>query len=198
MANSDTPKGLKPLRYLSGAPYNGKVRMYLLPSSDGTATFIGDAVTLAGGGGAAGTVVYGYDVEGMPTIKQAAAGSTPVGVVVDFLPNPDSLAPNYRTSSTNRIALVCDDPNVVFEVQEDSVTSTLAATDIGTNADITVGSGSTTTGISAMELDSTTTSTVTATLRVLGLVRRPDNAIGSHAKWEVIFNEHMYKGTTGV
>ena len=74
MANSDAPSGLKPIRMITGAPYNGQCRMYLIPSSDGTAVFIGDAVTMNGSAGSAGTVVYGMDVEGMPTVIQAAAG----------------------------------------------------------------------------------------------------------------------------
>jgi len=198
MANVDAPKGLKPIRQLDGSPFNDQVRMYLVPSTDGTATFIGDAVKLAGSAGAAGTVVAGQDVEGLPTIAQCAAGNTPVGVVVGFLPDPTNLTLLYRASSTNRIALVADGPDTIFEIQEDSVTSTLAATNVGENFDIVVGSGSTTTGVSAMELDSNTGSTVTATLRVLRLVKRPDNAIGTNAKWEVMFNEHAYKGVVGV
>ena len=208
MANIDAPSGLRPVRHLDGRSWNGSTRMYLVPSGDGTALFVGDAVKSGGSAGAAGTVVNGIDVEGMQTVIQAAAtDALIVGVVVGFLPNPDNLMLKYRVASTNRIALVCDDPTVVFEIQEDSVTNTLVADDIGENADLIVGAGNTTTGMSGMELDSGDHKTATAQLRILGLVKRPDNNMGDNAtsasstyvngKWEVLINEHAYKSTTG-
>ena len=48
MANSNSPFGLKPVRYRSGATYNGKVTPYYIPSSYGTALFIGDPVVKTG------------------------------------------------------------------------------------------------------------------------------------------------------
>ena len=208
MANSDAPSGFRPVRHLDGRSWNGSTRMYLVPSGDGTALFVGDAVKSGGSAGSAGTVVNGIDVEGMQTVVQAAAADTLiVGVVVGFLPDPDNLMRKHRAASTNRIALVCDDPTVVFEVQEDSVTNTIVAADVGENADIIVGSGNATTGMSAMELDSSSHTTATATLRILGLVKRPDNSQGDNAtsssstylnaKYEVLINEHAYKSTTG-
>jgi hypothetical protein len=50
----------------------------------------------------------------MPTIAVAAAGDTLRGVVVGFLPKQSDLTVLHREASTNRIALVVDDPNVVF------------------------------------------------------------------------------------
>ena len=208
MANVDAPFGLRPVRHLDGRSWNGSTRMYLCPSGDGTAVFVGDAVISGGSAGAAGTVVNGIDVEGMQTVVQAAATNTLiVGVVVGFLPDPDNLMRKHRAASTNRIALVCDDPTVVYEIQEDSVTNTIVAADIGENADLIVGTGNATTGISAMELDSGDHKTGTAQLRILGLVKRPDNNIGDNAtsasstyvnaKFEVLINEHAYKSTTG-
>ena len=208
MANIDAPSGFRPVRHLDGRSWNGSTRMYLVPSGDNTALFVGDAVKSGGSAGAAGTVVNGIDVEGMQTVIQAAAtDALIVGVVVGFLPNQDNLMTKYRVASTNRIALVCDDPSVVFEVQEDSVTNTLVADDMGENADLTVGSGSTTTGMSAMELDSSDHKTATAQLRILGLVKRPGNTQGDsatssastnvNARYEVLINEHAYKSTTG-
>lgn len=198
MPNVDRPFGLKPVQHLDGSPFNGKVEMMLLPSGDGTATFIGDAVKSGGTAGAAGTRVNGIDVEGMATIAQAAAGDTVVGVVVGFLPNFSDLSVKHRVASTNRIALVATSPDIIFEIQEDSDGEDLAATAVGGNADLVVGSGSATTGVSAMELDSSSKVATTAQLRILGLVQRPDNAIGSQAKWLVIINEHERKATAGV
>ncbi len=199
MANADIVRGAFPVGQLDGSPFTGKVNMYLVPSGDGTAMFIGDFVKRGGSTGAAGTVVAGQDVEGMPTVIQAAATDTLlVGVVVGFLPDPTNLSLRHRLVSTNRIALVADSPNTIFEIQEDSVGGALTADEVGENADITVAAGNTTTGLSGMELDSSDHKTATAQLRILSLAKRADNAIGTNAKWNVVINEHAYKTTTGV
>lgn len=198
MANTDRPFGLRPVSMLSGAPWNGQVNMYLVPSSDGTAIYVGDPVKSGGTAGAAGTVVNGQDCEGMPTIAVAAAGDTLRGVVVGFLPLQTNLETLHRAASTARIALVVDDPNVVFEVQEDSGGAATAAVDVGENADILYTAGSATTGQSAVELDSSSHVTSSAQLRILGFVKRPDNAIGTNAKLLVLINEHELKSTSGV
>ena len=199
MANADIVRGAFPVGHLHGGPFNGKVNMYLCPSGDSTAVFIGDFVKRGGSAGAAGTVVYGQDVEGMPTVIQAAATDTLiVGVVVGFLPNQDNLNLRYRVASTNRIALVADAPDTVFEIQEDGEVAALTADEVGENADIIVAAGNTTTGLSGMELDSSDHKTATAQLRILGLAKRADNALGTNAKWNVVINEHAYKTTTGV
>ena len=187
MANTDTPRGLRPVRHRNGAPYNGAANLYFIPATDGTAVFLGDAVKLAGSA----------DAEGVPTVAQAAAGDTICGVVVGFEANRDNLALTYRVASTARYVWVADDPDLVFEIQEDSDGGALAAADVGNNADIIVGSGSTVTGLSGMELDSNTKGTATATLRIMRLVPRADNEIGTNAMWEVMINEHRFTTTTG-
>ena len=192
MANSDRPSGFKPVKHLSGSPWNGKANVYYIAAAEGTNTFIGDAVVLAGSA----------DTLGMyPTVAQAAAGNTTiVGVVIGFglqpelMMNPDNLSMKYRALSTAMYCLVVDDPFVIFEIQEDSVGNNLAATEVGLLTNIVVGTGSTTTGKSAMELDSSGTATDTAgQLRILRAVNRPDNALGAHCKWEVLIVEHAYR-----
>ena len=91
MANVDRPNGLTPVKYLSGAPYTGKVNMYVIDNGNDTATFIGDLVKLAGAGGDA-TRVNGIDVESYPTVIQAAAGDTAVRARTRFAPG----ASNWR------------------------------------------------------------------------------------------------------
>lgn len=198
MANLSRPNGLRPVKTLNGAPWNGQVHMYLCPSADGTAIYVGDAVKSGGTAGAAGVFVNGQDVEGMPTIARCAAGDTIRGVVVGFLPKQSDLSVLHREASTNRIALVVDDPNVVFEIEEDAVGGALSATEVGENADLVATAGSATTGQSGMVLDSSDHKTATAQLRILGFVKRPDNAIGANAKVLVLINEHELKSTTGV
>ena len=200
MANVDRPRGLFPVKYASGAPYNGAVNMYLLDSGDNTATFIGDLVKLAGSSGAAGDVVAGIDLEGIPTIQQSAAGDKSIGVVVGFLPDSTNLTLKYRTASTDRIALVADDPDLLFEIQEVTGGTALTKDAVGLNANVVVGSGNTATGLSGMELDNgTEASDAALNLTIVGLAKRPDNAIGEHAKWLVKINDHQYNaGVAGV
>lgn len=198
MPNIDRPGGLVPVKNIHGAPWNGQVNMYLIDSGNATATFIGDLVKLAGSAGAAGTVVNGIDVEGMPTIVQSAAGDLHVGVVVGFLPDFDNLTRRHRAASTNRIALVADDPDTVFEIQEVSGGTALTAAAVGLNANAVVGTGSATTGLSAMELDNATEAvTADLDLKILGMAPRPDNAIGEHCKWLVQINTHSYGNSAG-
>lgn len=199
MANADTPKGFIPVGYLNGSAWDGKVNMYLADASN--AIFRGDPVKLGGSAGAAGLTVNGIDCEGMPNVERAAAGDTLLGVCVGFLPLPASLDLLYKeASATDRIALVVDDPNVIFEVQEDSVGNDIAVTQVGNNFDmITWAAGNTSSGRSIMELDSSDASgTATAQFRLLKLAKRPDNALGTNAKWHVVINEHVFKSTTGV
>ena len=67
----------------------------------------------------------------------------------------------------------------IYRIQADDVSATLAAADIGLNADLVVGSGDTTTGMSAMELDTDSkATTATLQLKIVGFVDRPDNESG--------------------
>jgi len=189
MANLDKPFGARLVRTLSGSAHNAQVRRYSVPASDGTALFVGDFVKSDGSA----------DADGVPGCIQAAAGNTVVGVVVGFEPVPTNLETMHRLASTLRYALVCDDPYAVFWIKEDSTSNNLAATEIGLNTDFVVAVvGSSTSGLSGMELDSSGTGTGTANLRILGLAQIPGNEIGADAIYEVMINEHEHKSTTGV
>ena len=204
--NVNKANGFVPVGHLSGAPWSGKTNMYFIPSTDATAVGIGDVVTLGGTSGAAGTVVYGIPVEGMPTVARAAAGSTPVGIIVGFLPNQSDLSVKHRAVSTARIALVADEPDLVMSVQEDSLVSSLAAADVGENCDMVTGTVDTTTGNGLQMLDSSTHVATAATFRVLRLDPKPGNVMNStggitderYARWLVTFTEHQFKSTAGI
>lgn len=198
MANVDRPRGLVPVQHISGGSWNGKTNMYLMTGASGAA-YIGDLVKLGGTAGTAGQTVNGIDVEGMPTIAQAAAGDGGIGVVVGFLPLQTNLETKYRVNSTDRIALVCDDPGVIYEIQEVSGGTALTADEVGLNANVVVGSGNTTTGLSGMELNNSgENTTADLDLRIMGLVKRPDNAIGEHAKWLVMISTHQLNNMAGI
>ncbi len=186
MANSNAPMGLRPVRYLSGSPYNGATNRYYVPSSDSTAIYIGGLVKPAGSADANGV---------MSVTGNVSTGNAVVGVVVGVQPvTADSTI--YRAASTERYVYVADDPNLIFEIQEDSVGGALAVTAVGNSADITgFTGGSTTTGLSSLLLDSSTATASgdgTEDVLVVGLVQRPDNEIGSTAKWLVRLGNHFY------
>lgn len=190
MANANTPSGLSPIRYRSGAPYNGAATRYYVPSSDGTALYIGDPVVSA----------MAADADGVQTVTKATAGSGAymLGPVVSVEPiTRDSTT--YRAASEARYVWVADDPMLVFEVQEDAVGGALAAADVGLNADWVDGSGSTVTGLSGVQLDTSTKNTTnTLQLRILGFSQRTGNEIGANAKVLVSINLHSHLYTTGV
>lgn len=181
MANVDAPFGLRPVRYASGAPYNGAVTEFSTATGDGTAIFIGDPVTLSGTSQTINGIVYN-------DVDQAATGNIIAGVVVAVKPvTRDSTI--YREASTQRILLCATDPGLLYEIQEVSGGTALTANDIGLNADFVVGSGSTVTGLSGVELNNSGEATTnTLDLKIHGLVNREGNAIGEHAKFLVQIN----------
>ncbi len=195
MANSDIPSGFKPVKHLLGGSWSGKANVYYIPATDSTAMFVGDAVKSAGSASTDGKY---------PTVAQAAAGDIIRGVIIGFgedphvMIKPDSPHAKYRLASTAMYCLVVDDPYVIFEIQEDSAGGSIAITAVGNSADIVVGSGNTTTGKSAMELDSSDVGAKAAQCRLLRIVDREDNELGDNCRWEVLIVEHEMLTATGV
>lgn len=190
MANVNRVNGFRPTRYLNGAPWNGAATKYFVRAADSTALFIGDAVKLDGGS----------DAGGIRSVTQATAGAAAIGVVVGMVVDPLTInSPMYRTASTARYLMVADDPNLLFECQEDAVGGALASDSVGLNASLIVGSGSTTTGLSGMQLDtSTAATTATLELKIMEFVQRADNEVGSaNAKVIVKINNHQLNASTG-
>jgi len=204
MANPDTPFGLKPVRHMLGLPLNGAVKPYYIPSTYGTALFIGDPVVKTGTANT--TVVQApgvgrFGVGTLPEINRTVVGDVSggseatkliTGVIVGFAPDPNNLGRIYNPANTERIAYVCDDPFVVFEIQADGA---IPATSIGLNAVlIATHSGSTVTGLSGMELDTTSDApeaNASNQLIILRAVNREDNDTTlTHAKVEVRINTH--------
>lgn len=193
MANVDTPRGLKPVGNIAGAPWNGKPTLYYVPASDLTAFYLG-ALVKPGGTASA---------EGVPSVSGNVATGNPVlGVVVGIDPVMGAGASGrdsttYRAASTERYVYVCDDPNALYEVQEDGEGGALAATNIYMAADLTgFTSGSTTTGLSSIEIDSSTATASgdgTEDVLIVGFARRPDNELGSQwGKFIVRLNNHFF------
>jgi hypothetical protein len=65
-----------------------------------------------------------------------------VGAVVGVVP-VTATSTTYREASTQRVLLVADDPNLLFEAQEITGGTAFTANDIGLNCNIVVAAGST-------------------------------------------------------
>jgi hypothetical protein len=192
MSNVNAPFGLRPVGTANGQPYTGAARIYSVPAGDGNAIYLGDAVKLVG---------TSQVVNGSPyaDIAIAATGDVLVGVAIGVLPaTRDSLT--YRAASTQRLLLVADDPDLLFEIQQTNSGTALNANDIGLNANISVVAGSTVTGYSGTVLDNATEATTnTLDVKLVGIVDRPDVDIGSSvssgtvaSRFLVRINRHSY------
>jgi hypothetical protein len=173
MPNPNSPFGLRPIRYRNGSPYTGAAETVFIPSSYATALFIGDPVIKVAAGSntaaveapAAGTFPIGT----LPSVQKAVAGDTNAitGVIVGFAALPTNLEVKHNPASTDRIAYVVTDPEVVYEIQADGA---VAAATMGLNANVIfTQSGSAVSGLSGVELNSATPA-ATATFQ-LKLVR---------------------------
>lgn len=207
MANVDAPFGLRPVGYRgrSSGPFVCPITPCYIAAGYGTALFVGDPVIkVAGGSNTAVEEAPGagrFGIGTLPNIEKATAGdgNSISGVIVGFAANPDNLSQKHNPASTERIAFVCMDPNVVYEIQADGA---IPAASVGLNAVlIYTHSGSTTTGLSGVELD--TTSDVPAAdasnqLLIVGAVNREDNdTTASFAKVLVVISNHTEAhGTT--
>lgn len=192
MPNANVAFGLKPVRYASGAPYNGAVNAYSVPAADATALYIGDPVTITGTADlATGTAQV--------TRATAAGGNRITGVVQGFVPTPLIVASGFRAASTDAIVLVADDPDLLFEIQEDGVGGALALASVGLNADLIAGTGNASTKRSGFQLDtSTAATTATLQLRIERFVNRADNEpAAANAKVLVRINQSTQTGAAG-
>lgn len=198
MANANAPFGLKPIGE-NGMPWSGAGRMIYIPSSQGTAIFLGDPLIPLGGSDANGVPAFG--------LATAAGGAYVAGAFLGNSNGPANSgstllqsAPLYHVASVVGYGFITDDPNQLFTIQEDSVGGALAAASAAMeNADLIAGVGSTTTGMSGWMLDSSTANTTpTLQLRILELTRGPDNVIGNYARWTVRLNLSSLWHTTGI
>jgi hypothetical protein len=146
------------------------------------------------------TVAAGGKGLGIQSVVPAGAADAILGVVVGFAVAPGVLdTPQYRAASTGRYVLVVDDPAVLFEVQTSN--GTLGVTDVGLNAAIAAGAGSTSTGSSGVTLDvATAATTATLPLKIVGFTQRVDNDnTSANAKVIVKINSfQLANATAGV
>jgi hypothetical protein len=188
MANIDKAFGLRPIGNLSATGAQKQYGYEIADNQSGT-IFQGDLVVLTAG----------FISRFLPASHTAAVGVFNGCNYIDPTTGKPTFK-NFYPGSVNItagkiVADVLDDPNQLFLVQCDA---SIAATDIGKNADVVGTGGSTTTGISTMELSSSTLATTAAlNLKVVGLYNDVNNEYGTNAVVVVKINEHVY-GSTGV
>lgn len=197
MANVNRASGFTPRQYLGGTEWNGQARTYSIAAAYGTALYIGDPVISSGTA----------DANGVPGIAIAAGSGALRGVIVGLgktpggLFNPSNLDIVYRPASDAAVwyAAVVDDPNVLFEIQEESNGTQLAAGDIGLNqiSLLGTGAGSLSGWLLRSASGATPNTTATLQLRLMGLMQTPGNGFGAYAKHLVKINVHELGTGTG-
>jgi len=179
MANTNTPRGLVPLRDAGSKPHSGGVEMFYVPSTDASALYIGDPVVKNGSA----------SPEGVASVILATAGGAITGVVQGFMPNGTTDIVGYRAASTAAYVLVNTDPDTLYEIQEDGAGGQLAATNIGQNASFIHAAGNAYSKRSGVMLDSSTAATTAGLeLKIVGLKQVPGNDFGAYAKFVVKIN----------
>ena len=189
MANTNKPFGFRWVGSLADGAISGKIQKFYTNSS--TAFYVGDPVKTEG--------TYGHVNAGepdLPAVEKSANGNVVLGVVAGFAPTPSNLELKYHTASTAQYVYVNVDPMALYEVQGDSTVWT--SDDIGTNADITVSTGSTTTGVSNAVITNPSES-ATASVLIVGMATTPGNEMGAYCKFLVKMNLSQYaNGALGI
>jgi len=189
MANVDKAFGLRPQGNLSATGAQ-KQYGYKIADNQSGAIYLGDLVTLSGG----------YVVKFDATLHTVAVGvfngcnyinpSTGKPTWNNFYPGSVNITSGYINAD------VIDDPNQLFVIQADE---DVVQADIGLNAAIAYTAGSSVTGLSATELDSSSIANSAAlVLKIVGIFDAPGNDIAENFVDVVVkINAHMY-GSTGV
>ena len=122
-----------------------------------------------------------------------------------FYTDPSTSKPRFNntfpngTAASDAIAFVADDPDQLYIAQQDSAVSTLVAADLNQNCDLVFGAGSTTTGISGVEIDSSSKNTTAAlNVKLIDFYDTPSNdATASNSVLVVKINNHELNSGTG-
>lgn len=202
MANANKLNGFTPVGYLNGADWDGRGRVYAIGTAITSLITVGDPVKL----------VVGADATfGLPCIDLGTAGATAVGVVLAIGKNPRGMGPWVDPTQLNNIlyhpaaaqpvqyyALVADDPNVIFEAQEQAAGGaganfTFAAA--SKNANFGINASALPPFISSAFIDNGTAAAANAAfnLRLLGLKQSIDNTFGAWQRWWCVLQNHSYR-----
>jgi hypothetical protein len=191
----DAPYGLQALNRVDGMPYAGATRLIPIASTYNTPIYDGDIVRVAAGGTIQKSTVT------VDATTAAANNTVGVFVGVQYVNSQgQTVQAQYypgNTAATSAVAYVIDDPLAAFKVAvtlANSAMSTVNQSIVGTNMAIVQGTGSNTTGNSALSVVATNAQGNAAALPVRVIAVIPDTASNATAFTEVLvkLNNHQY------
>jgi hypothetical protein len=172
MAATAAPYGLRPVNLIGGQPYAGSTRLIKIASGYAANIFYGQAVKL---NGTTGTIEADTSTTalGNPGVLGVFVGCT--------FTDPNLKYKVFRqfwptgTVASDAEAYVVDDPDVVMQAQAGAA---ITQAQLGENIGFGTSAGSTSTGNSTTPLATTSATTNTLPLRIVGFVDAPDSAVG--------------------
>lgn len=196
------PYGLKPINRVDGMPYAGAIRQIPIDGDYNTAIYNGDIVRIAAGG----TIEKSTVTTDSTTAAANATYGVFVGVSYTNSMSQPVDAQYYPGNSgvSNAVAFVVDDPMAAFRVavtySGNATVTSVNESIVGTNVPVRQGTGSATTGDSALSVYATNAQGNAAALplRVVAVV--PDTNTSATTFCEVIvkFNNPQILRTTGL
>jgi len=195
------PYGLLAVNRVDGFPYAGAIRQIPIASTYNTPIYYGDIVRIAAGGTIQKSTVT--------VDSTTAAANNTVGVFVgcSFVNSQSQPVSGqyYQSNTANQsaVAFVVDDPLALFKVAvtlSNGAMSSVNQSIVGTNMAVVQGSGSNTTGDSAVSVFATTAEGNAAALPVRVIAVVPDTAINATAFTEVLvkINNHQYNAAAAL
>jgi len=183
------PYGLDPVNRIDFMPYAGATRQLPIASTYNTAIFNGDIVMIKGG------TIYKSNVTVDSTTDNTANLTYGVFMGVQYINGQSQTvqAQYYpgNAAASSAVAYVVDDSSAAFKVaitySGNTTVTTANASVVGTNLQIRQGTGSTSTGDSAVSVVAPVSGTGNAAalpVRVVAVV--PETATGTNAYTEVI------------
>ena len=190
------PYGLVAINRVDGMPYAGAIRQLPIASTLATAIYDGDIVNIAAGGTIQKSTVT------VDSTTAAANYTSGVFVGCQYVNTQgQTVQAQYypgNAAATSAVAYVVDDPLALFKVavtySGNATVTTVNQSIIGTNMSVRQGTGSTTTGDSAVSVYATNAQGNAAALpvRVIGVVPETASSAGNYTEVLVKINNHQY------
>ena len=190
------PYGLVAINRVDGMPYAGAIRQLPIASTVATAIYDGDIVNIAAGGTIQKSTVT------VDSTTAAANYTSGVFVGCQYVNTQgQTIQAQYypgNAAATSAVAYVVDDPLALFKVavtySGNTTVTTVNQSIIGTNMSVRQGTGSTTTGDSAVSVYATNAQGNAAALpvRVIGVVPETASSAGAYTEVLVKINNHQY------
>ena len=184
----DAPYGLTPINSVDGKPYAGATRQLPIASTYNTAIYNGDIVRVAAGGTIEKSTVT------VDSTTAAANNTYGVFMGVQYVNSQGQLIQSQyypgNAAASSAVAYVVDDPMAAFKVavtfSGNATITTVNQSIIGTNMSVRQGTGSNTTGDSAVSVYATNAAGSAAALPVRVVEVVPATATSAGAFTEVV------------